>query len=149
MVLPSPGLGHSVFTDSEGRELTVRRLPNFFETFPVILTDKDGVVRADIPFRRAESRYSFEQAGVTASFYGGALNGQTFKEPATVKKYARQAQRGEAFEFDRETLNSDGVFRTSPQRLVHLRTRCLCPVVLLWSHLAWFPDTLPGCVCWC
>jgi photosystem II CP47 chlorophyll apoprotein len=107
--------GHAVFKDSEGRELTVRRLPNFFETFPVILTDKDGVVRADIPFRRAESKYSFEQSGVTVSFYGGDLNGKTFTEPADVKKYARKAQGGEIFEFDRETLNSDGVFRTSPR----------------------------------
>jgi photosystem II CP47 chlorophyll apoprotein len=107
--------GHAVFTDAEGRELTVRRLPNFFETFPVILTDKDGVVRADIPFRRAESKYSFEQTGVTVSFYGGNLNGQTFTDPADVKKYARKAQGGEIFEFDRETLNSDGVFRTSPR----------------------------------
>jgi photosystem II CP47 chlorophyll apoprotein len=108
-------LGHAVFADAEGRELTVRRLPNFFETFPVVLTDKDGVVRADIPFRRAESKYSFEQAGVKVSFYGGELNGQTFDDPATVKKYARQAQRGEIFDFDRETFNSDGVFRTSPR----------------------------------
>ncbi len=108
-------LGHAVFTDAEGRELTVRRMPNFFETFPVILTDKDGVVRADIPFRRAESRYSFEQVGVTVSFYGGALNGQTFDDPAIVKRYARKAQLGEAFDFDTETLNSDGVFRTSPR----------------------------------
>jgi len=69
--------------------LTVRRLPNFFETFPVILTDKDGIVRADIPFRR----YSFEQAGVNVS-YGGALDGQNFDDPATVKKYARRAQLG-------------------------------------------------------
>jgi photosystem II CP47 chlorophyll apoprotein len=107
--------GHAVFTDAEGRELTVRRLPNFFETFPVILTDKEGVVRADIPFRRAESKYSFEQTGVTVSFYGGNLNGQTFTDPADVKKYARKAQGGEIFEFDRETLNSDGVFRTSPR----------------------------------
>ncbi len=107
--------GHAVFTDAEGRELTVRRLPNFFETFPVILTDKDGVVRADIPFRRAESRYSFEQTGVTVSFYGGNLNGKTFTDPADVKKYARKAQGGEIFEFDRETLKSDGVFRTSPR----------------------------------
>ncbi len=106
-------LGHAVFKDGEGRELTVRRLPNFFETFPVILTDKDGVVRADIPFRRAESKYSFEQTGVNVSFYGGALDGQTFDDPATVKKYARRALLGEVFEFDRETLNSDGVFRTS------------------------------------
>jgi photosystem II CP47 chlorophyll apoprotein len=107
--------GHAVFTDAEGRELTVRRLPNFFETFPVILTDKDGVVRADIPFRRAESKYSFEQTGVTVTFYGGNLNGKTFTNPADVKQYARRAQGGEIFEFDRETLNSDGVFRTSPR----------------------------------
>jgi photosystem II CP47 chlorophyll apoprotein len=108
-------LGHPVFTDSEGRELTVRRMPNFFETFPIILTDKDGVVRADIPFRRAESRYSFEQAGVTVNFYGGELDGQTITAPAEVKKYARKAQLGEPFAFDTETLNSDGVFRTSPR----------------------------------
>ncbi len=106
-------LGHAVFTDSEGRELTVRRMPNFFETFPIILTDANGVVRADIPFRRAESRYSFEQAGVTVSFYGGVLDGQTLSDPFDVKQYARTAQLGEAFQFDRETLNSDGVFRTS------------------------------------
>lgn len=106
-------LGHPVFKDGEGRELTVRRLPNFFETFPVVLTDADGIVRADIPFRRSESKYSFEQAGVTVSFYGGALDGQTITDPTDVKKYARAAQRGEAFEFDRVTLNSDGVFRTS------------------------------------
>jgi photosystem II CP47 chlorophyll apoprotein len=105
--------GHPVFKDAEGRELTVRRLPNFFETFPVVLVDSDGVIRADIPFRRAESKYSFEQTGVTVSFYGGELNGQTFTDPATVKKYARKAQLGEVFEFDRETLGSDGVFRTS------------------------------------
>lgn len=106
-------LGHPVFTDSEGRVLSVRRIPNFFETFPVLLTDKDGVVRADIPFRRAESKYSFEQSGVTVSFYGGELNGQTFNNPLEVKNFARAAQKGEVFEFDRETLNSDGVFRTS------------------------------------
>lgn len=107
--------GHAVFKDAAGRELTVRRMPNFFETFPVVLTDKDGIIRADIPFRRAESKYSFEQAGVTVSFYGGNLDGQTFKDPAVVKRYARKAQLGEAFEFDRETLDSDGVFRTSPR----------------------------------
>lgn len=108
-------LGHAVFTDSEGRELSVRRMPNFFETFPVILTDADGVVRADIPFRRAESKLSVEQGGVKVAFYGGALDGQTFDDPATVKKYARRSQLGEAFDFDTETLGSDGVFRTSPR----------------------------------
>jgi photosystem II CP47 chlorophyll apoprotein len=107
--------GHPIFKDGEGRALTVRRLPNFFESFPVIMTDAEGIVRADIPFRRAESRYSFEQAGVTASFYGGALNGQTFTDPNKVKQFARKAQGGEIFEFDREKLGSDGVFRTSPR----------------------------------
>ena len=63
-------LGHPVFQDKEGRELTVRRMPAFFETFPVILVDKDGIVRADIPFRRAESKYSIEQVGVSCNFYG-------------------------------------------------------------------------------
>ncbi|MEO1145874.1 MAG: photosystem II chlorophyll-binding protein CP47 [Cyanobacteria bacterium J06638_22] len=108
-------LGHPVFKDAEGRVLTVRRIPNFFENFPVVLTDADGVIRADIPFRRAESRYSFEQVGVTASFYGGALNGQTFTDPALVKQYARKAQLGEVFSFDRESIEADGVFRTSPR----------------------------------
>jgi len=108
-------LGHPVFKDGEGRILSVRRMPNFFETFPVVLTDSEGIVRADIPFRRAESKLSIEQSGVTVSFYGGALDGQVFSDPADVKKFARRAQLGEAFEFDTETLKSDGVFRTSPR----------------------------------
>jgi len=108
-------LGHPVFKDGEGRVLSVRRMPNFFETFPVVLTDSEGIVRADIPFRRAESKLSIEQSGVTVSFYGGSLDGQVFSDPADVKKFARRAQLGEAFEFDTETLKSDGVFRTSPR----------------------------------
>jgi photosystem II CP47 chlorophyll apoprotein len=91
----------------------VRRLPNFFETFPVVLTDADGVVRADIPFRRAESQLSVEQTGITVSFYGGQLDGQTFSDPLDVKRFARKAQGGQPFEFDTATFNSDGVFRTS------------------------------------
>jgi photosystem II CP47 chlorophyll apoprotein len=108
-------LGHPVFQDGEGREIFVRRMPNFFENFPVVLTDRDGIVRADIPFRRAEAKYSFEQKGVTVSFYGGRLDGQTFTDPITVKKYARMAQLGEPFDFDRQTFNSDGIFRASPR----------------------------------
>jgi photosystem II CP47 chlorophyll apoprotein len=108
-------LGHAVFTDKEGNELFVRRMPTFFETFPVVLLDKDGVVRADVPFRRAESKYSIEQVGVTVQFYGGELDGVSFSDPATVKKYARRAQLGEIIEFDRATLKSDGVFRSSPR----------------------------------
>ena len=64
-----------MFSDKEGNELFVRRMPTFFETFPVLLVDKDGVVRADIPFRRAESKYSIEQVGVNVKFFGGELDG--------------------------------------------------------------------------
>jgi photosystem II CP47 chlorophyll apoprotein len=113
--LPTSWLGHISFTDKEGHELNVRRLPNFFENFPVVLEDQSGVVRADIPFRRAEAKYSFEQQGVTAKVYGGALNGKIYTDPADVKRLARKAQLGEAFEFDRETYHSDGVFRSSPR----------------------------------
>jgi photosystem II CP47 chlorophyll apoprotein len=58
---------------------------------------------------------SIEQVGVTVDFYGGKLNGQTFKDAPTVKKFARKAQLGEVFEFDRTSLESDGVFRSSPR----------------------------------
>ncbi|RZC47502.1 hypothetical protein C5167_040465 [Papaver somniferum] len=108
-------LGHPIFRDKEGHELFVRRMPTFFETFPVVLVDGDGIVRADVPFRRAESKYSVEQVGVTVEFYGGELNGVSYSDPATVKKYARRAQLGEIFELDRATLKSDGVFRSSPR----------------------------------
>lgn len=108
-------LGHAVFKDKQGNELFVRRMPTFFETFPVVLVDEEGVVRADVPFRRAESKYSVEQVGVSVEFYGGELDGVSFSDPATVKKYARRAQLGEIFEFDRATLKSDGVFRSSPR----------------------------------
>uniref|UniRef100_A0A453DVL8 Photosystem II CP47 reaction center protein n=3 Tax=Aegilops tauschii subsp. strangulata TaxID=200361 RepID=A0A453DVL8_AEGTS len=108
-------LGHPVFRDKEGCELFVRRMPTFFETFPVVLVDEEGIVRADIPFRRAESKYSVEQVGVTVEFYGGELNGVSYSNPATVKKYARRSQLGEIFELDRATLKSDGVFRSSPR----------------------------------
>ncbi|KAK4362371.1 hypothetical protein RND71_017612 [Anisodus tanguticus] len=30
----------------------------------------DGIVRADVPFRRAESKYNVDQVGVTVEFYG-------------------------------------------------------------------------------
>ncbi|KAL1119797.1 hypothetical protein V6Z11_D01G126400 [Gossypium hirsutum] len=108
-------LGHPIFRDKDGRELFVRRMPTFFETFPVVLVDGDGIVRADVPFRRAESKYSVEQVGVTVEFYGGELNGVSYSDPTTVKKYARRAQLGEIFELDRATLKSDGVFRSSPR----------------------------------
>ncbi|KAF3663428.1 Photosystem II CP47 reaction center protein [Capsicum annuum] len=53
--------------------------------------DEDGIVRADVPFRRAELKYSIEQLGVTVEFYDGELNDVSYSDPATVKKYARRA----------------------------------------------------------
>ncbi|KZR74017.1 photosystem II chlorophyll-binding protein CP47 [Prochlorococcus marinus] len=108
-------LGHITFKDNAGNDLQVRRIPNFFENFPVLLEDQNGVVRADIPFRRAEAKNSFEQQGVTATIYGGSMDGKTFTDTADVKRLARKAQLGEAFTFDRETYASDGVFRSSPR----------------------------------
>ncbi|RID63410.1 hypothetical protein BRARA_E02421 [Brassica rapa] len=68
-----------------------------------------------VPFRRAESKNSVEQVGVTVEFYGVELNGVSYSDPATVKNYARRTQLGKIFELDRATLKSDGVFRSSPK----------------------------------
>jgi photosystem II CP47 chlorophyll apoprotein len=100
-------LGHGVFRDMEGHELFICRMPTFFETILVILVDEEGIVRADVPFRRAESKYSVEQIGVIVEFYGGELDGISFSGSATVKKYARRVQLGEIFKFDRTILKSD------------------------------------------
>uniref|UniRef100_A0A453N3H7 Uncharacterized protein n=1 Tax=Aegilops tauschii subsp. strangulata TaxID=200361 RepID=A0A453N3H7_AEGTS len=85
-------------------------MPTFFQTFPLVLVDEEGIVRANVPFRRARSKYNVEQVGVTVEFYGGELNGLSYSDPATVRKYVRHSQLGENFELDRATLKSDGVF---------------------------------------
>lgn len=105
-------VGYSSF-ESGNLALTVRRMPAFFETFPVILIDQGGTVRADIPFRRAESRYSIEQTNVVLYFSGGILSGTEYSTPSLVKSYARKAQFGQIFTFEKRTAGSDGVFRTS------------------------------------
>jgi len=65
-------------------------MPAFFETFPVILIDQGGTVRADIPFRRAESRYSMEETHVVLHLYfsGGIFNATEYSTPSLVKDYA-------------------------------------------------------------
>jgi photosystem II CP47 chlorophyll apoprotein len=75
-------LGHAVFKDKEGNELFVRRMPTFFETFPVVLLDKDGVVRADVP------SVVLNQNTVLSWCFNhtyGELDGVSFNNPATVK----------------------------------------------------------------
>ncbi|KAH0851479.1 LOW QUALITY PROTEIN: hypothetical protein HID58_094719, partial [Brassica napus] len=85
-------------------------------------------------FRRAESKYSVEQVGVTVEFYGWCeLNGVSYSDPATVKKYARRAQLGEIFELDRATLKSDGVFRSSPRGWFYFWACFVCSTFLLWT----------------
>jgi photosystem II CP47 chlorophyll apoprotein len=106
-------LGHPYFRDPQGRELRVRRIPAFFETLPVVLVDESDKVVADIPFRRAESKFSIELVGVTGRILGGKKSGLTLETPSAVKKIARKAQFGELFIFNRDKLKSDGVFRSS------------------------------------
>ena len=107
-------LGHASF-EIGTLSLAIRRMPAFFETFPVILIDQGGSLRADIPFRRAESRYSIEETKVVIYFSGGIFNGTESSTPSLVKGYARKAQFGEIFTFDKKTPPADGVFRTSPR----------------------------------
>jgi photosystem II CP47 chlorophyll apoprotein len=112
-------VGHPIFQDSEGRLLEVRRMPSFFESFPLMLMDKEGIVRADIAYRRAESKYSIEQEGVVCSIYGGALDGSVYEDEGLVKKFVRKAQFGEIFEFERGRSayagGADGTFRCNPR----------------------------------
>eukprot|EP00929_Paragymnodinium_shiwhaense_P093590 TRINITY_DN53798_c0_g1_i3.p1 TRINITY_DN53798_c0_g1~~TRINITY_DN53798_c0_g1_i3.p1 ORF type:complete len:517 (-),score=-168.60 TRINITY_DN53798_c0_g1_i3:66-1496(-) len=105
-------LGHATF-EMGTLSLTVRPMPAFFETFPVLLIDIGGTLAADIPFRRAESLNSIEQTKVVLYFSGGILNGTEYSTPSLVKRYARKAQFGEIFTFDFKTSGGDGLFRTS------------------------------------
>ena len=92
-------LGHASF-EIGTLSLAIRRMPAFFETFPVILIDQGGTVRADIPFRRAESRYSMEETHVVLHLYfsGGIFNATEYSTPSLVKDYARKAQFGQIFD---------------------------------------------------
>jgi photosystem II CP47 chlorophyll apoprotein len=104
--------GHPKFTSAAGT-LTVRRVPSFFETLPVLLLDARSRLVADIPFRRAESKFSIEQVGVTCEILGGRDSGTVLTAPSKVKAIARKAQLGELFTFDRRKLKSDGVYRSA------------------------------------
>jgi len=97
--------------------LAVVRCPAFFETFPVILIDQGGTLRADIPFRRASSLNSIEQKSDQMVLYweGGILSSLLYSTPSVLKNYARKAQLGSIFTFDFSTSSADGVFRTSPR----------------------------------
>jgi photosystem II CP47 chlorophyll apoprotein len=46
-------------------------------------------------------------------FSGGILNATEYSTPSLVKDYARKAQFGQIFSFEKKTAGADGVFRTS------------------------------------
>ena len=77
----------------------------------MILVDTSGTVRADQPFRRAESKYALERLGIVVSFDGG-WDGVKITNKSGVAGIARRAQFGELLEFDRQSTNADGVLRT-------------------------------------
>ena len=66
-------LGHALFETGTGQRLFPRRMPSFFESFPVVLLDDLSVVRVHHPFRRAESKYALERLGISVAFAGRAL----------------------------------------------------------------------------
>jgi hypothetical protein len=86
------------------------------------------------------------KVGVSVDFYGGKLNGQTFKDAPTVKKFARKAQLGEVF-LNLIEQESDGVFRSSPRGWYTLVMLTLLIIILLWSFMAWWSYNLP-CIHW-
>ena len=124
-------LGHASF-EIGTLSLGIRRMPAFFERFPVILIDQGGSLRADIAFRRASSTYSIEEnPSLLLYFSGGILNAREYSRPSLVKDYARKALNGEIFTFDKKRCcifevqglsmvppiwdTCDGVWRTSPR----------------------------------
>lgn len=106
-------LGHPSFVTGSGTPLFSRRMPSFFETFPVLFVNSSGTVVADQPFRRAEAKYALESVKLRVTIHGGALDGVQLTSPVTVSALARTAQFGELLDFDRESVAADGVLRTS------------------------------------
>jgi photosystem II CP47 chlorophyll apoprotein len=105
-------LGRLEFPDPAGSTLLARRTPAFFETFPVVLVDEAGEVRAALSNRRAAARFSIESRGAPAALEGGVLGRQRLRAAPLVKALARRAQLGEVFRFA-GARGADGVFRTS------------------------------------
>ena len=114
--------------------LGMRRMPAFFERFPVILIDGGGTLRADIAFRRGSSSLSIEESDVVLLFSGGILNAREYSRPSLVKDYARKALNGEIFTFDKKTGGADGVFRTSPRGWYSFSHTALASL-FLFGHL--------------
>jgi photosystem II CP47 chlorophyll apoprotein len=141
-------IGHPLFSLGS-LAVSVRRIPPFFETFPLLLIDQRGRLRGDIPFRRAQAIYSIEQlTNISVSFAGGILEGKSYSRPSLVKSYALKAQFGEIFTFDKTTAASDGVFRTTVRGWYSFSHLALA-LLFLFGHLwhggrALFQDLTAG-----
>ncbi|KAL8261071.1 hypothetical protein R6Q59_025120 [Mikania micrantha] len=64
--------------------LTCHKDMNIFTSYIIRNRLNLGIVTADVPFRRAESKYSVEQVGVIVEFFGGKLNGVTIQRVGLV-----------------------------------------------------------------
>ena len=141
-------LGHPAFQLGDGTAVYARRMPSFFETFPVLFVDDAGVVRADQPFRRAEAKYAIEGVGLNVLIQGGALGGVRLTAPSTVAALARQAQFGELLDFDRSSVGADGVLRSSARGWFTFAHLCFALLFLFghWWHASrtLFRDLLSG-----
>ena len=66
-------LGHALFETGTGQRLFPRRVPSFFESFPVVLLDDLSVVRAHHPLRRSglviNSRTSVTELVTSVAFH--------------------------------------------------------------------------------
>lgn len=141
-------LGHPSFRLGNDTQVYTRRMPSFFETFPTLFVDATGVVRADQPFRRAEAKYSLEGVGLQVSILGGALSGVKLDAPSTVAAVARTSQFGELLDFDRTSVEADGVLRSSVRGWFTFAHLCFALLFLFghWWHASrtLFRDLLSG-----
>ena len=70
----------------------------------VVYLDQSNTVRADISFRRGSSTYGVEQLSTHLSISSGTLlNGLAVSNGSLVKDYARKAEFGEIFTFNKKT----------------------------------------------
>lgn len=138
-------VGHAAF-GAGSRRLAPRRMPAFFESFPVLLVDARGLPRAVIPFRRADSKYAVSGGSAGAAFAGGTFDRSALAAAAAVKAFARKAQLGEIFSFS--SARADGVFRSSPRgwfTYSHAAAGLLFVVGHLWhAGRALFQDIWTG-----